>query len=161
MSVSSWNRLYRLLFVLSLAVAPVPTFAEALQQQRQATPAIVNPVLRSNLSRTMSLDGKWDFALDPEKRGQDQHRYRSDVPLPNKRDIRVPGAWEAQGAGEPGRSNAGTAGFETYGHKMFSNYTGAAWYRKTIEVPDQWQDNKIWLKIGGVNSAGWIWVNGG
>jgi len=120
----------------------------------------VNPVLRSNFSQTMSLDGQWDFAIDPEKKGQEKQWYRSDVPLPNSRHIQVPGCWEAQGVGEPGRSNVGTAGFETYGHKMFTIYGGAAWYRKTIQVPAKWQDNKIWLKIGGVNSVGWIWVNG-
>ena len=126
----------------------------------EATPAMVNPVLRSSFSKTMSLDGTWDFAIDPEKKGQDQQWYLPDVQLPNKRDIQVPGCWEAQGVGEPGRSNEGTAGFETYGHMMFTNYGGAAWYRKNIKVPAKWRDKTIWLKIGGINSVGWIWVNG-
>ena len=151
--------MFRLFFMLILLVqAAIPAFTQ--EQQRQATPAIVNPVLRSNLSQTISLDGTWDFAIDPEKIGQEKQWYLPDVELPNKRDIQVPGCWEAQGVGQPGRSNEGTAGFETYGHMMFTNYGGAAWYRKTVKVPAMWQDNKIWLKIGGINSVGWIWVNG-
>ena len=160
MFFSRLNRKCQLLFLLSLLLLQVSIPAVAQVQQRESTPAIVNPVLRSSFSQTMSLDGKWDFAIDPGKKGQEKQWYRSDVPLPNKRHIQVPGCWEAQGVGEPGRSNSGTAGFETYGHKMFTNYGGAAWYRKTIKVPAKWQDNKIWLKIGGVNSIGWIWVNG-
>lgn len=26
-------------------------------------------------------------------------------------------------------------------------YTGAAWYRKTVEVPENWKENNIWLKL--------------
>ena len=160
MFFNSLTRKFESLILLSLILISVSISAETQEQQRQATPAIVNPVLRSKLSQTISLVGTWDFATDPEKKGEDQHWYRPNVQLPNKRDIQVPGCWEAQGVGDPGRSNEGTAGFETYGHKMFTNYGGAAWYRKTVKVPAKWQDNKIWLKIGGINSIGWIWVNG-
>jgi beta-galactosidase len=160
MFVSSLNRKCQLFFVLSLLLIPVSISAETQPPQRQSTPAMVNSVLQSKFSKTMSLDGTWEFAVDPDKVGQDKQWYLPDVPLPNKRDIQVPGCWEAQGVGEPGRSNEGTAGHETYGHKMFTNYGGAAWYRKTVKVPAKWQDNKIWLKIGGINSIGWIWVNG-
>ncbi len=35
-----------------------------LEQERPATPAVVNPVLRSTLRPTLSLDGDWDFTTE-------------------------------------------------------------------------------------------------
>ena len=39
-------------------------------------------------------------------------------------------------------------------------YVGSAWYRKTFRLQPEWKDKLVWLKIGGVNSQGWFWVNG-
>jgi len=36
---------------------------------------------------------------------------------------------------------------------------GEAWYRKTVAIPAAWQGRRIWLKVGGVRSQGWFWVN--
>jgi hypothetical protein len=37
---------------------------------------------------------------------------------------------------------------------------GEAWYRKTVAIPAAWQGKRVWLKVGGVRSQGWFWVNG-
>jgi beta-galactosidase len=130
------------------------------EQPREATPAIVNPVLRSNLSQTISLDGRWDFATDPEKKGEEKQWYRPDVKLPNKRDMQVPGCWEAQGVGEPDFSHGKRMVFEAINRRIRAAYIGSAWYKKTMNIPASWAGKRIWIKFGGVNSAGWIWVNG-
>jgi len=113
--------------------------AWAQEPGRPATPAVVNPALRSELGQTMSLDGEWDFAVDPKKQGEKEHWYRPDVPLPNAKRIRVPGCWEARG------------------HR---GYRGAAWYRRTVSIPAEWQRKRVYLKIGAVNAQGWFYVNG-
>ena len=156
------NRKWCRYLIMGLPSILVSASAAAQAQPREATPAIVNPVLRSSFSQTISLDGKWDFATDPGKKGQDQQWYRPDVPLPSKRDIQVPGCWEAQGVGEPGYSQppAIRMAWEVANRPILANYHGSAWYRKTITVPDNWQGNRIWIKFGGINSAGWIWMNG-
>jgi hypothetical protein len=41
-----------------------------------------------------------------------------------------------------------------------SNYQGEGWYRKTVSIPADWNGKRVWLKIGGVRSQGWFWVNG-
>ena len=145
------NRKWCLYLIMGLPSILVSASAAAQAQPREATPAIVNPVLRSSFSQTISLDGKWDFATDPGKKGQDQQWYRPDVPLPSKRDIQVPGCWEAQGVGEPGYSQppAIRMAWEVANRPIFANYHGSAWYRKTITVPDNWQGNRIWIKFGG------------
>ena len=150
---------------LLLGLSLLPSLSSGVladTESRAATPAVVNPVMRSELADWLSLDGKWDFAVDPEKKGQEQQWYRNDVPLPNNRHIQVPGAWEAQGVGEPGFSQppAIRVVFEVANRPIFATYTGAAWYRKIVSIPANWTDKRIWLKFGGINSVGWIWVNG-
>ena len=150
----------QLFLLLNLLLIQVSIPAVAQEQQREATPAIVNPVLRSNLSQTISLDGKWDFATDPEKKGKEKQWYRPDVKLPNKRDIQVPGCWEAQGVGEPDFSHGKRMVFEAINRRIRAAYIGSAWYKKTMNIPANWAGKKVWIKFGGINSAGWIWVNG-
>ncbi|HJN17814.1 MAG TPA: hypothetical protein QGH10_20105, partial [Armatimonadota bacterium] len=70
---------------------------DQLDGAREARPAVVNPALRSTLQWTMSLDGEWDFAVDPTLQGDRDGWYRPDVPWPNAKNIRVPGCWESQG----------------------------------------------------------------
>ncbi|APZ45553.1 hypothetical protein BW723_04250 [Polaribacter reichenbachii] len=45
----------------------------------------------------------------------------------------------------------------------FSNYTGKAWYRKTIQLPKSWtksKENRFYLKFDGVYHLSKIYVNG-
>jgi len=160
MLVSSLNRKCLLLLIFSLLLIQISISAAAQKLQREATPAIVNPVLRSSFSQTISLDGKWDFAIDQEKKGEEKQWYRADVPLPNKRDIKVPGCWEAQGVGEPGFSHGKRMVFEAINRRIRAAYIGSAWYKKTMNIPANWAGKRVWIKFGGINSAGWIWVNG-
>jgi len=145
---------------LSLLGALVIVAGNAWAQEggREATPAVVNPALRSKLRLTMSLNGEWDFAVDPKKQGDRERWYRPDVPLPNKITIKVPGCWEAQGVGGKGFSVAVTP--ERVKRPMRGSYVGTAWYRKKVTVPRAWRGREIWLKFGGVHAQGWFWANG-
>ncbi len=127
---------------VGIAAAVLVVLSGAAQTQepgREATPAVVNPALRSTLQWTMSLDGEWDFAVDPTLQGDRDGWYRPDVPWPNAKNIRVPGCWESQG------------------HR---GYRGAAWYRRTVTIPGDWSRKHVHLKIGAVNAQGWFYVNG-
>ena len=148
------------LLAASLALGE-PRAGVASKEGRQATPAVVNPAVRSPVRPTLSLDGPWDFATDPKLQGEARQWYRPGKPLPSPRQIQVPGCWEAQGVGEPGLSNADNKLiYEPVNVKLRAAYTGAAWYKKTFTVPPEWAGRQIWLKLGGVNAQGWVWVNG-
>ncbi len=131
---------------------------DSLSATREATPAVVNPVILSPHRQTLGLDGTWDFAADPFAIGVDQGWYRPDVALPNSVSLQVPGCWEAQGIGDPG-SNVSILPNYSVG-RMRHVYMGVAWYRKNVVVPADWAGNQVWLKIGGVQAQGWFWVNG-
>ena len=80
----------------------------AVSAEREATPAVVNPAIRSPLRTTINLDGVWDFAVDPKNIGEEQKWQLPETALPDKRAIEVPGCWEAQGIGGPGNSRTVT-----------------------------------------------------
>ncbi len=115
--------------------------ALAQEQGREATPAVVNPALRSELRQTMSLDGEWDFAIDPKQQGEKDHWYRPDVPLPDVKSIQVPNTWEAQGVGGAGVSASVTP--EQRNRPLRGSYVGTAWYKKRVTIPAQWRGKEI------------------
>ena len=134
------------------------SLSSAWAQEREATPAVVNPALRSALRETLSLDGDWDFATDPARVGQQQVWFDPGFVLTNKLTLQVPGCWEAQGVGGPGNSTAVTPEYSI--RPLRGSYVGTAWYRKTVTLPASWASKQVWLKIGGVHAQGWFWVNG-
>jgi hypothetical protein len=127
-------------------------------QEREATPAVVNPALRSAIRQSLSLDGTWDFATDPSGVGEEQKWFSPGVELPNRISLQVPGCWEAQGVGGPGNSTTVTP--ERSIRPLRGSYVGTGWYRKELALPAAWAGQQVWLKIGGVHAQGWFWVNG-
>lgn len=125
---------------------------------REASPAVVNPALRSPLRRTLSLDGTWEFATDISGVGEADEWFRPGKPLPNTIPINVPGCWEAQSVGGPGNSTTVTP--ERSIRPLRGSYVGTGWYRKELALPEAWAGKQVWLKIGGVHAQGWFWVNG-
>ncbi|MBE7558309.1 hypothetical protein HS125_04945 [bacterium] len=125
---------------------------------RTPYPAKVNAEVRHPARPLISLDGEWEFATDARGIGEVQRWYAVDAAWRNARSIRVPGCWEAQGVGGPGESNPTTP--EAARRRLRGSYVGAAWYRKRVAVPADWKNRLVWLKVGGVNSQGWFWING-
>ena len=149
-------RVQNILFVLSLLC---PSIEVSSAQEREATPAVVNPALTSSLRETISLDGLWDFTTDSKNEGEEQKWFRPEKSLPNKVSIMVPACWEAQGIGGPGNSTTFNIP-ERNLRPLRGTYVGAAWYKKIVEIPKDWTDKQVWLKVGGVNARGQFWVNG-
>ena len=116
----------RLLFVALLASLLVPASVSA---QRAA----------------LLLDGTWAFRHDPGAVGEKEQWAAGDVAF--TRHISVPGAWQAQGVGEP----KGT---------LRHDYAGAAWYRRTVDVPASWRSKVVELRIGGAHRETTVFVNG-
>ena len=139
-------------------------------------PAVVNPVGRESSSDLISLRGEWEFVTQPKAFPR---RYRhtkvpfakvdeqtppgrasgADTPWSEARKINVPGAWEAQGVGEPGMSIPWDPLWDCSPKKINHLYMGEGWYRRDVVLPSGWSGKKVWLKIGGIRSQGWFWVN--
>ena len=93
----------------------------------------------------LDLNGTWQFRLDPQEQGEAQAWHSKAVEF--TREIRVPGAWQAQGVGEPKGA-------------LRHDYAGTAWYRRTVPVPQAWSGKSVRLRIGGAHRYTTLYVNG-
>ena len=156
------------LFVFA-ALASVGAWAASLPEKeldltwggRKAHPAVVNPVMGNEEGSVVSLRGEWEFTVRSGGRNnmwKEGHFYRI-KPWPCAQTLRVPGCWEAQGVGTPGMSECWDFIGDHNAKPIRHKHMGNGWYRKTVKIPDGWKGKRVWLKVGGVKSCGWFWVN--
>jgi len=93
----------------------------------------------------IDLNGTWEFRTDPQDQGDAQGWPQGGTPFPRR--LTVPGAWQAQGVGEPNSP-------------LRHDYSGVAWYRRTVPVPEAWRGKAIRLRIGGAHRYTTLYVNG-
>ncbi|MES1159966.1 MAG: glycoside hydrolase family 2 TIM barrel-domain containing protein [Bacteroidota bacterium] len=123
------------------------------------------PELIANTSsrNTVSLDGKWQYIVDPYETGFYDYRYKeraqndpeaywsSDQPR-DKTDrkehgyvdrytLQVPGDWNSQGP-------------------QFLYYEGTVWYKKSFDYKKSTPSNRVFLYFGGVNYRADVYLNG-
>jgi len=102
-------------------------------------------------TKTISLNGLWNFRLDPKNLGEhfpDQLAYTHhhdarwmalDYDDSDWEKINVPACWQAEG----------------------HDYNGVAWYRTTFPRPfAKGADNRAWLQFKGVDYTCDVWLNG-
>ena len=129
--------------------------------------AVVNPPVPTDDGRVLSLRGEWEFsAFRHAIEGRDlrymhERNFWGEEPegWKNLRKINVPGCWEAQGVGEPGPgiSYQGEP-VAKWAHRHV--HVGNGFYRKRVRIPESWRGQRVWLKVGRVQSRGWFWVDG-
>ena len=123
---------------------------------------MVHSITTSPLQKILPLRGEWDFVTDPQLMGR--HRMGkgpgwNEPDWTGTRKIQVPGCWEAQGVGEPGMSRDWGLPFDCIPRPLNHVYMGTARYRRSVSIPPDWNGNRIWLKVGGVRTEAWFWVN--
>lgn len=108
----------------------------------------------------ISLDGVWRFqlALAPDRAPEDW--TTSDRHGADWRDIQVPGVWTRQDTGDlPHYANWQMPFDCAYPPDVpEDNPTGL--YRKTFELPKDWQTRHTILHLGGFESLALVWCNG-
>jgi len=83
--------------------------------------------------------------MDPENKGHAARWF--DAGAVFKDQILVPGAWGAQGFGQPAP-------------KVRHSFVGKGWYRRQVDIPEAWRGRRVFLTIGGVHRYSRTWVNG-
>ena len=152
-----------------VALVSMGAFAAALPEAegdfswggRTAHPAVVNPVCGNEAGSVLSLRGEWEFSTQGRTLGRNgiwQPFYKAKT-WGDARTIQVPGCWEAQGVGEPGDGECWDAIWDHNAKPIRHKHMGNGWYRKTVTIPAAWKGKRVWLKVGGVKSVGWFWVN--
>ena len=116
----------------------------------------VNPALRHSHERTLSLDGKWLFRLDPQDEGLDAQWFKDQGMFSDA--ILVPGCWQGQGYGHDGEDEVWD--FRLRARTLRATYRGTGWYGRAFELPKDWRGQRIWLNFGGAHPSAQVWLNG-
>ncbi len=88
----------------------------------------------------ISLDGVWDFRIDPYDAGIREEWYAATFVPQGWDRIAVPGNWELR--------------------NEYADYAGYAWYRTTFETPAELAGKIVRLHFEAVNVNYSVWVNG-
>ena len=112
----------------------------------------------THASDVQSLAGTWQVRLDPKGLGLSQDWL--DPQTRFDQSISLPGTTDQAQLGTPCRtepeiSKAGLAGLT----RKFS-YIGPAWYRRTIEIPKEWEGKRITLFLERVIWESKLWLDG-
>lgn len=87
-----------------------------------------------------SLDGLWQFRLDPRGAGIPEKWHLPGTPVQGWRGVRVPHTWQI----EP----------------EFAGYMGVGWYRRAFDVPADWAESAVRVEFEAVFHSAEVWVNG-
>lgn len=116
----------------------------------------------------LSLNGTWKFhwVQDPTQRPQDF--YKIDFDDRNWTSFPVPANWELNGYGLPiyvnhpfeftGHAKRGAQLNPPFDIPEHNNPVGS--YRKKLMIPSSWDGRQVFIHLGAVKSAFFIWVNG-
>ena len=127
------------------------------------------PWLTPERAMYRSLNGTWKFRYVP---GSDEAPGSSEFQAEDYNDlywdtIQVPISWEMAGYSKPVYNNYGYPfhneppramdGWEEHGVEG-NNATG--FYRRTFVLPEEWQDQRVFIHFDGVYSCAAVWING-
>lgn len=108
------------------------------------------------------LNGIWKFKYVHEAEDRPLDFYREDYDVSAWDDIAVPGPWELQGFGKPIYTNI-TYPFvknPPFIKGLYDNGTPVGSYVRKIDLPASWIPDRIFIRLGAVSSAYYLWVNG-
>lgn len=139
----------------------------ASESEMKSDPAYNHPWLTPRSSLRMMLNGQWQFNWVPKPEDRPKDFYKTNYDASNWKTIPVPSCWEMQGYGTPIYTNVTypiknvpplIRGQEGYTVMDEPNAVGS--YRRTINVPANWNGKEIYLCFDGIYSAAYIFVNG-
>jgi len=129
-------------------------------------------------TQNIDLSGEWQFQMDPEDLGEKQKWYSTNLPeivnLPgsmvendNGLEITLETKWTGGVRNPDWHTHPYYAPFHDENNIRFpywlqpdKKYTGAAWYQKTITIPETWEGKTVWINLERPHWESTLWVNG-
>lgn len=117
-------------------------------------------------SQSISLNGQWEFhyALTPSATPADF--FAMDFDSSNWDSIAVPAYIQLQGDGKYGTPHYVNTMYPWDGHEALTppqipeDFNPVGCYRRFFSLPEQWQEDGIFLRFDGVETAAALWCNG-
>ncbi|AHF15475.1 glycoside hydrolase family 2 TIM barrel-domain containing protein [Niabella soli] len=116
----------------------------------------------------ISLNGNWRFNWVQNPNNRPRDFYKTDFNDSKWVNFPVPANWEVNGYGLPiyvnqpyefaGRAKTGSKMNPPFDIPDDNNPVGS--YRKKVQLPANWDGRQIFIHLGAVKSAFFIWVNG-
>ncbi len=104
------------------------------------------------------LNGKWKFHFSENPSERPFHFFKNDFDTRDWDVISVPSNWDMEGYDYPIYISAGYP-FEKNPPHIPDHFNPVGSYKRTFEIPDDWEEKDIFVHFGGVSSAMYIWVN--
>ena len=109
------------------------------------------------------LNGEWNFSYAEDFRELPENFWATDYDDSAWGRIAVPSNWEFNGYGTPIYINSPFEMDPNTGAKKepaFPDKIPGGAYRMWFSVPSDWDGREVFLQLGGVKSACWLYVNG-
>lgn len=126
---------------------PYPDVSQALGADRDTSPFF------------MSLNGSWKFHWVQRPDDRPYYFFKDDYDVRDWDEIDVPSNWEMRGYGVPIYIDEGYP-FEKNPPFINHDDNPVGSYRKDFVLPADWNNREIFLHLGAVSSAAYVWVNG-
>lgn len=119
---------------------------------------------REKSSQWRSLNGTWDFKFVKGVSNRLEGFASPDFRPDDWDKIPVPSNMEIQGYGYPIYTNVS---YEFYPHWNFNppyvndlEDNNIGYYRRTFEIPQDWDGQQVFIHFGSIKSVGFVWING-
>ena len=114
-------------------------------------------------SRYLSMEGQWRFCFAKDHNQAPKIFFAVDFDDTQWSDFPVPGLFELNGYGDRIYKNIGYAWSKEFKNNPpqvpeTNNYTGS--YRRTFDLPQDWQGHDVYFHVGSATSNLMVWVNG-
>lgn len=116
--------------------------------------------VKENAGTVMSLNGTWKFNWVKKPVDRPSDFYKVDYNVTDWADIEVPSNWELQGFGTPIYTNVEYPFTPVAPPFIPHNDNPVGSYKKTFELPSNFEDKTVYVHFAGVRSAMYLWVNG-
>jgi beta-galactosidase len=110
-------------------------------------------------TRYLSLNGSWHFHYAARPSLRPVNFMQADYDISDWGTITVPGNWERQGHGKPRYVNIEYP-FPANEPRVPTEDNPVGSYRRDFHLPEHWQGQPVFLHLGAVSSAAYVWLNG-
>jgi len=107
---------------------------------------------------TISLSGSWQVRLDPKIIGLSQNWIAPEAQF--NQTLELPGTTDQAGLGVPLTMQATISKEGLARLQRKHSFVGPVWYRRTIEIPPDWQGKRITLEMERVLWESQVWLDG-
>lgn len=106
-----------------------------------------------------TLNGNWKFQWSPTPDQRPKDFYKTDFNVVNWKEIKVPSNWELDGYGIPIYTNI-IYPFPKNPPYIDHSDNPIGSYRRYFELPETWDNRRVYVHFEAGTSAMYIWVNG-